>query len=241
MNANPILDVVSNVVFYSFDAAAKMTKDTEALTQLCRLFNASVSYVNLGVDADRKVLQPLAATVKVVTEFAAARSWISKANALLSGEAAGKTDNQRIWIEEDTSIPNFLKMTSMASLLASDILGTMKWLDNLQLINLGTVASFVGSTPVLGSLLVGVTLESARQTFGIVGFVLDIADAGRDIMANGLTCYNVIQIVGNVAKITGLILISATGNLVVVALVANGTASICFLARFAMKHYNVGV
>ncbi len=245
MNANPMLDVVSNVVYYGFDCAAKMTKDTEALTQLCRLFNTTVSYVNLGVDADRKVLQPLAATVKIVTEFAAARSWVSKANALLSGDAAGKrangtwSDERVIWLTEDVSIPNFLKIISMTSLLASDVLGTMKWLDSLQLMNLGKIVSFVGNTPVLGSILIGVTLESARQTLGIVGFVLDIADAGRDIMQNGLSYYNIVQVVGNIAKITGIVLVTATGNFVVIALVANGTASLCFLARFAMKHYQI--
>lgn len=244
---NPMIDVVSSVVYYSFDAAAKMTKDAEALNQLCRLFTTSMSYINLGVAADQQMLQPLGNAVKVVSELVSARSWIPKAHSLLSGEASGKKangtwdDTRRIWLDEDTAIPNVLKMTSMVSLLASDILGTMKWLSSFQLMSLGAVASFVGNTPVLGALLMGVTLEGARQTLGIVGFVLDIADAGRDIMQNGITCYNAVQVVGNVAKIVGLVLIGATGNLVIIAIVANGTASICYLARFMMKQYSVGV
>ncbi len=239
--------MVSNVVYYGFDAAAKLTKDVEATAQTGRLFNTALTYINLGVAPGAQVLQPLSNTVRIVTEFAHARNWISKANALVSGEAAGKKANgtwdekRLIWIEEETSIPNVLKISSMVCLLVSDVLSTLKWLDNLQIANLAQISSFVGRTPVLGVLITGIAFDSARHTLGIIGFVFDIADAGRDIMQNGLTLNNGLQVVGDVAKIASLILIGSTGSLFVIAIVANGTASCCYLARFFMKTYSVGI
>ena len=236
----PALHVVGNVLYYSFDAAGKLTKDFDAATNAAKIVNIGIQYINMDLKNSERVLQPLFRTIKVVADCASIRNWVSKVVFLASGQAAGANAATQIFLAPTVSIPNFLKISSISCFLASDILGSLRWLDNLEIINLAKLTETIGNLPVLGGLIAGLTLQEVLGSFVVIGLILDLADTTRDICQNGLTWYNGVQVVSDIAKLTGIVLATASGQLYVIGLVASGTGCACFIARFVMRTYKVG-
>jgi hypothetical protein len=236
-----ILTAAANVVYYSLDCGGKMAKDFDAASSVGKLVNLGIKYVNKDLKSTERLYQPLADTLKVVSDCSAIRNWAGKVITLISGQAAGAKPSDLIWITPTVSMPNVLKITSVSCQLAADILGSLKWLDNLELIDLAKLSSDIGNLPVLGKLVAGITLQSAMGTLNVVGVIIDLADTTRDICQNGLTFYNGAQAVGDVAKLVGIVLATTSGNLLVIAIIADSTATICTLSRFVMKSYNIGM
>ena len=247
----PVLGVVGNVVYYGLDAAGKVTRDFDATSNIAKIFNLAIQFMNRDLKSSERVLQPLAATLKVVTDCSAIRNWASKVILLISGEAAGVTDSGNagliinakngIAIGEGIVLPNFLKVSSIACFLVSDILGSLKWLDNLEIINLAKITQGVGSLPLFGQIIAQYTIIGTIGSVVTVGTVLDFAETMRDIVQNGFTVYKATQAVSDVIKVGAVLLTGSTGILFVISIVANTTACFCTLARFVMKNYKIGV
>lgn len=232
-----VLGAIGNTVYYGLDAAARITKDMDAASQAARTCSTFLTYANLNVGHEEMVLHHLLTSINVVVEFSIVRNWVLNTKMLVTGEAAGRDDASRIYVDDDIYIPNFLRVASTSCFLVSDFLSTIKWFDTLELLNLAKISTAIGSIPVLGMLVTSVTFDAVRNTFGITGCVIDIVDAVRDMIQNGPTWYNSLQVIGDVARIAGIALIGASGHLVIIALVANGTASLCFIARFLLTSY----
>ena len=259
---------VGSTVYYGLDALAKVSKDVDGTNQLVKISSVALKFATLNNQGET-VLPKLMSSLSVVEGFCAARSWMGKAYSLVSGEAAGlrsdgtwnnglladnspriladgrQAPSSVLWLDEQEGVwvPNFLKMTSIASLLVADLMTACKWVDTVApgYIDFAAIVSSVGDLPVFGSVLITLTFEGVKNTFCMVGFIVDFADGLRDITQNGLTMYNIAQLVGDAAKITGIAIAMAGGGFVVIALIANGTSSLCFIARFVMKTYDVGM
>ena len=237
----PILTIAANVVYYSLDYAGKVGKDFDAAASGGKVVNLGLKYINKDFKSTECLFQPLAATLKAIGDSSSIRSWAGKVITIVSGQAAGALDTDRIWISPTVSIPNVLKISCISCQLAADILGSLKWLDNLELIDFANLSSNIGNLPVLGRLTIGITLQSAMGTLNVIGIIIDLADTTRDICQNGLTFYNGTQVVADVAKLVGIVLATTSGNLLIIAIIADGTATLCSLGRFAMKSYNIGM
>jgi hypothetical protein len=236
-----ILGVASNVLYYGLDAASKITRDFDATSNVAKLFGYAIQFLNRDLESQERILQPLAATLKVVTDCSAIRNWASKVVTLITGEAVGATEAARIYLDAGVTFPNVIKLASITCFLASDILGSLKWLDNLEIVSLGKMAQGVGSIPVLGQTILSYTLVGTIGTLASVGTILDLAETVRDMAQNNFSYYKMTQALGDVAKLAGMVLIGATGNILVFAIIANSAACVCTFARFIMKNYRVGM
>ena len=238
---SPILGVASNVLYYGLDAASKITRDFDATSNVAKLFGYAIQFLNRDLKSQERILQPLAATLKVVTDCSAIRNWASKVVTLISGEAVGATEAARIYLDVGVSLPNVVKLASITCFLASDVLGSLKWLDNLEVVSLGKMAQGIGSIPVFGQAILSYTLVGTIGTIASVGTILDLAETVRDMVQNRFSYYKLAQALGDVAKLAGMVLIGATGNILICAIIANSTACVCTFARFIMKSYRIGM
>jgi hypothetical protein len=231
-----ITGAVAGALYYVSDAAIKLAQDVDSATQIVRVCAQALRSLGFGISKEQSILVPLTNVINVTCEIAVIRNWIAGIGTLASGEAAGQKDENRIYIDEETSIPNFLRISSVTAMLISDLLGTIRWFDNIGLYNLSHIAARAG----VGRFFSYFTFDHTRALFGITGAICDILDAFRDMNQNGRTWYNMTQVAGDVAKIVGVILFGSHGTLFIIALVANATASFCFLMQFLMKTYSFG-
>lgn len=234
---------VGNAIYYGFDAAGRITKDFNAATQTVKIAALAIDFLNRDLKGDDRYLLPLVATLKIITGFQPVRNWVDNVVFIASGEAAGGTDNTRKIYIDGEPFPNILRLSCICCFAAANILNTLKWLDNLEILNLAKLSEAIGNIPLLGAQVIGFTLKNVVDSFivfVVVGLVLDLYDTTRDIYQNGLTWFNGVQVVGDLTKLTGIALMTATGHLYVVGLVANAAGCACFLTRFLLKSYRVG-
>jgi hypothetical protein len=202
-----------------------------------------VSAINLHID--QPVLTVLSGTIKVVTDCVGARSFLGGFQELVSGAAAWKNP-----ISE--TVPNFVRVTSKAFLLASNVAKTTGWLIQQRVINpdvivsaaadiagklgiaqLANVAAKVGLTPVFAA-MGNITLSQFQSVTSGIGISIDLIDIARDVAVNGVTINTWIAVTGDVAKIAVIVLAGSTAYaFVLLGLVAAATASTTALVKFA--------
>lgn len=238
---DPVFRALYTTTYYGLDLGARIGQDFSATSSVCKAVNLWLKFINRGLEIPDQSFVRLSVALKVITDTSSCRGLIRKLFTLISGRAGGEGAADWIWIAPDVPIPNILKIASISVFLASDILGSLNWLDNLEIIHLGKLAEGIGNLPFFGKLVVTLALQETMNTLNVIGIVLDIYDATRDMYQNRLTFYNSAQVIGDVAKLVGIVFAASTGTFLIIAIIADGTAVFCSLSRFVMESYDIGM
>ena len=215
------MNLVGNATYYCFDGAAKIVDDHDALNQTVRLFHAVIDIVNKN--CAQPVLATLQHTFRIVTEFNAARSLAPKVNGMVSGEVSG-----------------FFKVTSQLMLIVADFRGLLGWLEKMGMATVAEISMQMGRIPVLGKLTTVLFLPGAQSTFSVMGFILSFTDGAVEAIDRGLSWKLVLKQIGNLSKITGVLLIGYTSyGCFMLGAVANSIGSLSYLGGFLMTAYGL--
>jgi|GEM_PF-6276177 len=231
---------VWNVTATAVHSTSLIVDNVDTAAQVAKLFYNTINAVNLKLSTT--ILTKFADTMGVVNEFANARSWVDKVNQLMTWNAFGwgtypdsgeyfirKSDAMYI---EGRPIPNLLKGMSTICLLISDIGTTMVWLDKMEFLRLGQLATSIGQISAF-SFVANISLSAVRSTFAIIGSTLALADVARSMISkNEVKATDVIKIIENIIKIAGaFFMVYAGASFQLLACIAASTAAFCNLTR----------
>jgi len=92
---------------------------------------------------------------------------VSKLVFLLSGKQQAQMQRQQFLLHQ-TSLSNFFENLSIACFVLPAILGSLKWLDNLEIISLANFLRLLDMFPVLGG-LIAATLAEVQARLVCIG------------------------------------------------------------------------
>lgn len=237
-----VVNTTAKTSYYTVDAASKIVSDQYAMMNVMQIIQSlfqlnffSVSqYVNNGL--------------RFATDIVKSTYSINKVIDLTSGKAIGtnpeKPNDNRAKIEIDGEfIPNIIKLAGTLSWLVADTIKTLKTLEDCGVFTLSNIAAKIGGVSVYGYSLGFVqNLDSdfIRGRFGVVGFILDLADAGRDIFQNDWSTKTTGRILKDISKLVTIVLRIASNTMPqfkVWGWVAYGVGSAIYLVFFLVEKY----
>ncbi|MDB6081014.1 MAG: hypothetical protein JWO53_286 [Chlamydiia bacterium] len=180
--AYAVFKTVPKIGYYTLDGSAKVVQNSDSMNQFAKL-------VQVAVDAfvPKGGYPEIRNTCKVFTDFASARNCIGSLNGVLKEEAT------------------VLDRLISASRCLADTRTTLEWFDSIDLCKLGTISSSIGSTGICRIAFDFVMLPGIKNTFGIIGSVIELGKFALTISEKGLKGSDgvllVIKIAGSVAKI----------------------------------------
>lgn len=171
-----------------------------------------------------------------VVQFAPFRNFISRTHSLITGRAAGFRTHDRL-VVNGYYHDNYINIASKICLLVADSCGSLIELNKLDILPLGAIANAVASIPVFG--VVGtLIIDDVRDAFGIAGLSLGVLDGLRHMKDYGFSLWASSKIIGSICKIAFIVL-SASGQYLALAWIANATASALYLTRHMLRVYRV--
>lgn len=204
--------------------AGRVLEDVNATSSCLRLFSTAVECMDRQKDA---LLMPLLKTFKVITDFTAITTVFPKVNDIC-GVLSGR-DQIVLDAADNVQMPNILKLASRVSLLGQDGCTIFGWLESMDLVSLGSIASSVANIPVFGvlvTMIVDFSLSKIKTICSVVGAVFNIADLTRQMLQNGITWTVSLKIVGDLAKIATALLIGPETHIKYLGLVSRTVGSV---------------
>jgi hypothetical protein len=248
------LDVVLTPTYFVIDASAKLINSRDCYN-VFRLAKAQMSLAQIIGTAQNLAL-PLN-FCKVITQFSSIPKFMQRISDLISGSSLATegaidrrekfnsmrvTDADRIYVgEEDHSIPNVVRFASTAFSAVADACGAFMFIrDQLGIDLLSKIATATANLPVFTT-LAGYALDSVRNTFGVMGLVLCIADCVRDMHGDhGITYYTAAKAAACACRIAFIVLSTSTVyQYMILAQVAQTVACSLYLVRSAMRTYSI--
>jgi hypothetical protein len=201
--------------------ADKVAGDCGATKNLATVFSSAIEASNIYTGVQRAATTCL--FMKGVAEVAGAFESVGTLTTIVSG---------KVFVDNAISIdgekyPNPLTFLATSCTLVSQAGGTVKFLSALDYLDIGKVATSVGSIPYFGSALeFGFKeLPIVRTTFGIVGIIFNICEQFRQISIVGLNWAITLRLMTFGGKLAFLMLIETqVAWIKFLAHVANGVA-----------------
>ncbi len=239
------LDVVLVPGYAVLDASAKIL-NSNARDNFIRLVQAQLECLTLVSNTAKFNL--LLKTFKNFTSFAVVPHFTQRFMDIISGRALVLTSavpereawHHRIFFDDESEgYPNIIRFASTVSCAIADAYGSCLFLRQMGLDVIAAVSQATATYPIFNAIR-QYSVESIRNTCGIIGLLLSIIDCQRDLYVNVFTDYTAIKVAANICKIAYILLAASTYyEYMLLAQIAQSAASALYLTRYVMREYRI--
>lgn len=213
-------EALSNVV----KGANKCFSQVEGLRAITSATSTAIRALEFS-EVSTEGFEKLGQTLRSIHEIIVVRNIVLRFSEFVSGEA--------LWKNSKDAFPNLVRLSSRVAFIISDIFNTLKFLEKMSLVALGT-----GNLLALKTF--GDTMEPVSSVLGYVATSLELVDNISIAVDEGLNWENGFAIGTGFAK---LVSIHVTGSkehgAVVLGLISGATSSLIFFVKFIKAEYGI--